>query len=93
MTNFFHFLPTFKSAIISNMNLKFLVFNIEDSSVMTSTVKAMKNLLQLDLVTELEKVNINIIAKIKQLFYKLFVETFWWKVMYQMAVVGRPLLD
>ena len=80
MVNFFHFLPTLKSSIISNMNLKFLVLNIEDSSVMTSTVK-------------LEKVNINIIAKIKQLFYKLFVETCWWKVMYQMAVVGRPLLD
>ena len=63
------------------MNLKFLVFNIEDSSVMTFTVKDMKNLLQLDLVTELEKLNINIIAKIKQLFYKLFVETCSWKVM------------
>ena len=31
MTNFLHYPPTFKSAIISNMNLKFLVFNIEDS--------------------------------------------------------------
>ena len=36
---------------------------------MASTVEHVKSLLQLDLVTELEKVKINIVAKIKQVPY------------------------
>ena len=66
MTNFLHFPPTFKAAIVSEMNLKFLLFNIEDSfSAMAFTVERVKSLLQRDLVTELETVKINIIAKTK----------------------------
>ena len=66
MTNFLHFPPTFKAAIVSEMNLKFLLFNIEDSfSARAFTVERVKSLLQRDLVTELETVKINIIAKTK----------------------------
>ena len=48
--------------------------------------------------TELEKVKANIIAKVKQFPYfsqsnlwKLFVDNFWWNVIYHMVVLGRPL--
>ena len=48
------------------MNLKFFVFNIENYfSAMAFTTKDVKSLLRGDLVTELEKVKISIIAKIK----------------------------
>ena len=71
---------------------------------MAFTVEHVKNLLQVDLVTKLEKVNINLITKIKQFpnlsqsklnehltVLKTFVETCWWNVIYQMILVGRPL--
>ena len=45
MINFLHFPPTFKSAIIINMNLKFLVFYIEDYfCVMSLKVERVKSL-------------------------------------------------
>ena len=52
------------------MNLNFLVFSVEDCfCAMAFTVEHVKSLLQSDLVTELEKVKANIIAKIKQFLY------------------------
>ena len=51
------------------MNLKFLVFNITFFFPMAFTAEYVKSLLRRDLVTELEKVKINMNAKIKQFPY------------------------
>ena len=48
MNNFLHYPSNLKSAIISNMNLKFLVFNIKVLFAIAFTVEHVKNLLQRD---------------------------------------------
>ena len=68
---------------------------------MAFTVEHVKSLLQRDLVTELEKAKINIVAKIKQVPYlsqsKLYEHLTVLKTVLrlagdiQMVVVGRPL--
>ena len=68
--NFLHFPPTFKSAISSDLNLNFVVFNVENSfRDGVRRGRCEKFTIQHELVTELEKVKANITAKIKQFPY------------------------
>ena len=68
MNNFLHYPPTFSHSFKHQSEIPRVQY-CRFFSAMAFTFEHVKSLLQRDLVIELEKVKINIVAKIKQVLY------------------------